>query len=360
MKRLILGVVAMGIASLDTAQFSDTFNRAEETELGTDWTEIATAMHIVSDQVQNPVSQNGLSLVTGVNVPVPTSVVSVDAFAVAGTQNHVAVVIGFAGVLGHQAIYAKIWDSDGDGVFDLFGLQGGNDGGGLPGALTVPTASARISVWSDTPDSYTMGIDRDFDGVIDETHTVTNMLIWGTGLGTGIGLGIRGGAIADNFSQGLVFPNPDTLPDSFTIVRGVLNGGGLSDLSFSDDSRLDVRAGLTLFLGESPLQVVFTGTSPVAVPSELRFTLETNSNTPGLTQEIQLWNYSTSVYDSVDLSVPGFADSSVQIVITTTPENYIQSGTMEMKAKMIFRTVGLTLLYPWSARTDQAVWATAP
>ena len=154
--------------------------------------------------------------------------------------------------------------------------------------------------------------------------------------------------------------NLTILPDSFSIVRGALNSGNVCDLFFSDDLRLDVRAGLTLFLGESPLQVVATGTSSVQVPSELRFKLEAHVNTPGLTQSLQLFNYDTSSYEQVDFSVPGFADTSVEVVITTNPERFVQAGTREMRAKMVYRQVGLTLLWPWSTRLDQATWTIAP
>ena len=150
------------------------------------------------------------------------------------------------------------------------------------------------------------------------------------------------------------------LPDSVSIVRGVLAGGGLSDLFFSDDMRLDVRAGLTLFLGESPLQVVVTGTSPVEVPSELRFKLEASTNTPGLTQTIELFNYDTSSYEQVDLSVPGPTDAIVEVAITTNPGRFVQAGTREMRAKVLYQQVGLTLLWPWSGRLDQAVWRIVP
>ncbi|MCH8978617.1 MAG: glycoside hydrolase family 18 protein [Armatimonadetes bacterium] len=146
------------------------------------------------------------------------------------------------------------------------------------------------------------------------------------------------------------------LPESVSIVRGVLAGGGLSDLFFSDDARLDVRAGITLFAGESPLQIEVEGHSPVEAPSELRFTLESSANTPGLTQTIELFNYDTSSYEEVDLSVPGAFDGVVEVVVTTNPERFVQAGTRTMRAKVVYQRVGLTLLWPWSAKLDQAAW----
>ncbi|MCH8979816.1 MAG: hypothetical protein IH945_11330 [Armatimonadetes bacterium] len=360
MKRLMLGIVAVGIASVAPAQFFDMFNRADSSDFGTDWTQVVPTTQIVSNEATNGTTSDGLSIVTGVNEAVATSVVSVDAFAVAGGSNHVAVVIGFAGVGLAQALYAKIWDTDGDGLFDAWGMMEGNDFTGVGGRLTVETASARISVWSPNPTGYVMGIDRDFDGVIDETHGRGGMSAWSGSLGTGIGLGIHGGAIADNYSQGFGLTEVEVLPSSFTVLRGVLTGGGLSDLFVSDDQRLVVRAGLTLFAGEPPLQVEFTGTSPVDVPVELRFTFEASVNTPGLTQTLQLFNYVTSLYEQVDLTVPGGSDGIVVVTVTTNPEHFVQAGTKEMKAKVIYQQVGFTLLWPWSASLDQALWTIVP
>ncbi|MCH8980008.1 MAG: PQQ-dependent sugar dehydrogenase, partial [Armatimonadetes bacterium] len=148
------------------------------------------------------------------------------------------------------------------------------------------------------------------DGVADSS-TERDQYAIGSGFGivTDLQIGPDGYLYVVNLALGEVYRVRPVLdpyvPDSFTIVRGFLVGGGLSDLFYSDDMKLDVRAGLTLFLGEPPLQVEVTGTSPVEVPSELRFKLEASTNTPGLTQSIQLFNYHTSLYEEVDLSVPG-------------------------------------------------------
>lgn len=213
MKRLAVIAVVLGTATVSHAQFVDFFNRADAPDLGTDWTLVVNDTKIVSNMVENGTGADGLSVVTGYSAPLLSAVAAVDAFAGQGDNNHVAVLIGYAGVGGAQTLYAKIWDSNGDGIFDLWGLQDGNDGGGLPGALITPTSAARIYVWAPTNDIMRMGIDHDMDGTIDETHDRTNMLIWGTNLGTGIGLGIQGSAKADNFMDSF-----DPVPEPASMV----------------------------------------------------------------------------------------------------------------------------------------------
>ena len=96
------------------------------------------------------------------------------------------------------------------------------------------------------------------------------------------------------------------------------------------------------------------------MPVELRFTFEASVNTPGLTQSVQLFNYDTSSYEQVDLAVPGAMDTVVEVVITTNPGRFVQAGTGEMRAKVLYKQVGFTLLWPWSAKLDQAVWKITP
>ena len=50
----------------------------------------------------------------------------------------------------------------------------------------------------------------------------------------------------------------------------------------------------------------------------------------------------------------------MEVVITTNPGRFVQAGTREMRAKVLYRQVGFTLLWPWSASLDQAVWTVVP
>jgi len=145
------------------------------------------------------------------------------------------------------------------------------------------------------------------------------------------------------------------LSTSFKIVRGFHTSGNLSDLFSSDDSYLSVRAGLTLFLGEPPIQIELITEAPTNSVSEFKFSVESSMNTPGVEQRIELFNYVTGAYERVDTKQATTSDSVVEIVISSNPDRFINSDR-EMKAKIIFKATGLTLVWPWSTRIDHVFW----
>jgi hypothetical protein len=145
-------------------------------------------------------------------------------------------------------------------------------------------------------------------------------------------------------------------PFSFSLFRGNLMSGGLSELLASDDQWLVAQAGLTLFAGESPLQLVVTGTSPMEEPCELRFAVEAHASTPGLVQKVYLFNYFTALYEEVGSSPASVSDSTVEVIVTSNPERFVQPGTREMKAKVAYFQVGPVLHWPWYAHFDHTYW----
>ena len=146
------------------------------------------------------------------------------------------------------------------------------------------------------------------------------------------------------------------LPDSFSLFRGILTGGGLSDLFASDDSWMTVLPGITLNQAERQVQLVIVGTSPTETPTELRFRLEAHAEINNIGQWIELWNYDTNSYEQVDFMIATLADSIVEVSITTNPERFIEAGTKEMRAKVSYKEAGIVLSFPWLISFDQTVW----
>ena len=149
-------------------------------------------------------------------------------------------------------------------------------------------------------------------------------------------------------------------PDSFSLFRGILTGGGLSDLLASDDSWMTVLPGITLNQAERQVQLIVVGTSPTETPNELRFRVEAHAEINNIGQWIELWNYDTNSYEQVDFMIATLVDSIVEVSITTNPERFIQAGTKEMKAKVSYKEAGIVLSFPWLISFDQTAWVIAP
>ncbi|MCH8275461.1 MAG: hypothetical protein IH851_11800, partial [Armatimonadetes bacterium] len=103
-------------------------------------------------------------------------------------------------------------------------------------------------------------------------------------------------------------------------------------------------------------QVVVESTSPIPNPRKILFTLEASASIPNINQKIELFNYVTGTWETVDTRPATTADSIAEIVITINPERFIQPVTLAMKAKISYKEAGPILLYPWQARLDHVFW----
>ena len=159
------------------------------------------------------------------------------------------------------------------------------------------------------------------------------------------------------------FPLPQNTvvpPDSYSLFRGILTGGGLGDLFASDDSWMTVRPGITLSNLERPVQLLLRGTAATESPTELRFRLEAHASIDGIGQWIDLWNYDTNSYEQVDFMIATTADSIVEVSITVDPERFVQAGTKKMRARVSYDEAGIVFLFPWLISFDQTVWVIVP
>ncbi|HLK14532.1 MAG TPA: hypothetical protein VKT78_06980, partial [Fimbriimonadaceae bacterium] len=149
-------------------------------------------------------------------------------------------------------------------------------------------------------------------------------------------------------------------PSALTVFRGVVVSGGLPQLLQSDDDRLVVNSGPTLNTSESPVILQLASTAPNPTATALRFFIESQASTPGLTQVVELWDYNASGWVQVDSRpVSPRTDSRVSLIVSN-PNAYIQSGARAMRAQLRYYQSGPTLAYPWQVRVDQAIWGFYP
>ena len=145
------------------------------------------------------------------------------------------------------------------------------------------------------------------------------------------------------------------LPSTYSLFRGLLKSGSLGSLFFADGSVLQVLTGPTLNTKEAAIQVVVTGTSPTLTPTSLSFTVTAKTNTPGPSQVISLWNYSTSAYDVMDTRTISSSNITVTVNASGTLSHYV-SSTGTVQARIAYPQTGPTLIYQWAASIDLTNW----
>lgn len=146
---------------------------------------------------------------------------------------------------------------------------------------------------------------------------------------------------------------------SFSMTRGNRVSGGLTDLAFSDDSRLVAQAGTVPFLSDYPVQIVILGASPTATPSRLRFRVEAQVQYQAIGQTIELFNYATNTFDTVDFRQGSLADQTVA-VDAATPSQYVDPLTRQVKARLKYKPTQAVPNSSWRIAVDQILWEITP
>ncbi|MBV6459540.1 MAG: hypothetical protein HONBIEJF_02688 [Fimbriimonadaceae bacterium] len=145
-------------------------------------------------------------------------------------------------------------------------------------------------------------------------------------------------------------------PGSFTLVRGRQVSGDLGSLQTSDDSSLVVSIGLVLNGAEAPVQVRLDGTAPTATPNELRFKIESKGSLTGISQQVQLFNWQTNAYETLDTRTIGTLDGIVEVSVPTNAARFVQQGTNAVRALAKYK-VNSPSFSAWSISIDLAQWS---
>nr|MBA3725768.1 choice-of-anchor B family protein [Armatimonadota bacterium] len=102
-------------------------------------------------------------------------------------------------------------------------------------------------------------------------------------------------------------------PTSYTMARGTVLNGNLASLASSDDDRLTMRPGAVFSTSEPPIQLVMEATAPSTTPRLMTFTAETRGSIASLTQKVDLYNFTTSAFETLDTRNTTTSDTVVEV-----------------------------------------------
>ncbi len=146
-------------------------------------------------------------------------------------------------------------------------------------------------------------------------------------------------------------------PSNFNIIRGLLQSGGLLEVTDSDDQRMFVNPGLVLNSFKAPIRIEFAGTAFSGSSNQFVFRMESMASTPGLQQRIELFNYNSGIFELFDTRDSTTNDTIAEVVIAVNPEHYVDQENLEVKAQVSWMVTGPILQYPWTIGIDQIVWS---
>jgi hypothetical protein len=145
----------------------------------------------------------------------------------------------------------------------------------------------------------------------------------------------------------------DTSPVlQFNTELGNRVGGGLAELATSDDLYLVMRNNL-----HGRAQVVFRGVLPSSAVGTLGAAYECGATSLGLDQTLELWNWQTSAWESIDVRPTSTVDEAAMPLATGSVARFV--GTQgEVQARITFRPT--FALFPFQARIDRFAWVSGP
>jgi subtilisin family serine protease len=137
---------------------------------------------------------------------------------------------------------------------------------------------------------------------------------------------------------------------AINVVRGTVDSGGVNQLFLADDQRLNIKAQYVAASVEAPVTVEFTGTLVVNPASSLEVQIERSGTLGNLDHRVQLFNFQTSTYETLDASVLPTTDKFSAYRTTGAWNRFISGNTFKMRvtAKNLGPVPG-----PWTVRFDQ-------
>jgi hypothetical protein len=141
------------------------------------------------------------------------------------------------------------------------------------------------------------------------------------------------------------------VPATATVEQGLLVGGDLIDLWYSDNQFYSVRNAAP----GDPVAIVLESQSPSASILSMTFRAEAKSLQQGVLK-VELFNYQTNAYDEVATLNLSNVKQSTQVTITNNPSKYVNSANRRVRARLVGSPPPLRSIRTWILDVDMAGW----
>lgn len=146
----------------------------------------------------------------------------------------------------------------------------------------------------------------------------------------------------------------DVLPTAFEATAGILNAGGLPELSDSDNSDVSIRRSSTDIQSRCYLEI--TATSPTLTPSQMDFTLEASVFArTAVTQRIELYDFVAEAFVEID-SQPAarFSDTTTTAAGMGDLSRFVDPANSQIRARCRYNSANPRQSF--AANIDHTFW----
>lgn len=144
-----------------------------------------------------------------------------------------------------------------------------------------------------------------------------------------------------------------------TVERGAVASGSAADLGAADDRYFVVKRGPGASANDDPLRVVLKGNSLWQDISKLSLKVQAKASTTGLQLSLELYDFVAGAW--VQKQTAALTGSDVDFSLAgTNVDRFVQTGTKEIRARLVARAGGPVGNAAWEVSFDSAYWEANP
>ncbi len=150
------------------------------------------------------------------------------------------------------------------------------------------------------------------------------------------------------------------LPFDLSVLRGTSQSGNLNSLKYSDDNKLVIQKDRTFSVSGSLIMLDVFLHVPNYTPEEMKISVESMSSITGAEQMIRAYNFTTGVFDTLDIRVATTTDSVTEIILDASQAyKYINPDNGTARLRIHYTKTGL-VPSNWTIALDQAIIMITP
>ncbi|MBV6457667.1 MAG: hypothetical protein HONBIEJF_00784 [Fimbriimonadaceae bacterium] len=146
-----------------------------------------------------------------------------------------------------------------------------------------------------------------------------------------------------------------TAASSVSLIRGHLVAGGLAETRVSDNLHMVARNQIVVNQNQRPLVFRFEAMAPMFWLNSITVLLEAKASTVGLTQYIDLFDWSANTWVQVDARSATTVDQKLAVGVTD-PARFMHPTTRQVLSQVSYKVTGPVQSQSWTAAIDFVSW----